>query len=319
MLKIQRLLYLKIDKMSIDTNNRICFKKKISYNKISYNNIKTKKNYYKSYKMTRTVYLYNISKNFRFNRSYLCLLTKQNSPDYIGELNIDENCNSVSFYHIIGQKNGKIISNEIGTWNKQEFLTLNKEKIFIENNEYYGDTTVEIETLSHENDFDTAIITYLQPSKYCCIGAQDFFYTYVEELTIKDITISFEELLQKLSVVPETMEINVMEVEICTNSYEFMRGNLHSTKIEEYYFPYYNTSINYDNKINIIFNPLTRYHHSNSHNRSSMSEEPKIIKTENVTDKEIILKIYNLLKSYTEYNLAISKFSEDEILSSYLN
>lgn len=269
--------------------------------------------------MPKTVYLYNISKNFRFERAYLCLITKQNSPAYIGELTIEDDCNFVSFSHIIQQKDRKLFSNEVSICNKEQFLRENQEKSLIQNNEYYGktykkDIIVEIKTISHENNFDEAIITYLQPSEYCCIGAQDFFYSYVENLSIKDITISEEELIQKLNVVPDSIELHVMKIEVCTNPYLLSRGHFSSHKIQEYYFPYYNTSISSYNDLNINFNPLSRYNRRKSPGEIYIVEEPKVIRKETITDKVKILKVYNLIKSYLGHNVAVSNFYEEETI-----
>lgn len=269
--------------------------------------------------MQKTIYLYQVSNNFRFDREYLCTTTKQYSDKYIGELNIPIDDNFVSFAHLIYQdKNNKVTKNEIYITNRDIFLNNNLPIVFKDNNEYYQRKygkfkkeneeieTIDVKILNHLNRNNDAKIYYLKPLKHCCIGGQPIFYNYVENLPIEDKIISLYELQKRLLIgIPESIEIKTMSLEISSDPYNSFRGHNCNTTIDEIYIPIWNISINNYGCNNILFN--RQYKHDRSEHTSYTQREAIESSSEIILDDKL-KKMYNLILAYVNYQIASEEF-----------
>ena len=247
----------------------------------------------------KIVYIYSLAQNYRFDKEYFASSIFQfdtdvykqghshtNSPlkIYIGCLKIPSDSKVVSFAHNI-IKSTDVPINEIFLANKEEYL----------NNAYTGDVSI-INKIEYNCD-----ITYIEPNNHNDISHQNKIYTYVNNLKIIDLPITYFYLynilsqpfdfivIKKLAVFPEHKIIHTsrgcIEIEYPT---------------EEYYIEKYNIAFNTEdsyNKYTIIFDTLTSDKYINS----------ELIK-EIVLNREDLINLHKIILSYAIYNLNMEKF-----------
>jgi len=141
---------------------------------------------------------------------------------------------------------------------------------------------------------------------------QDIFYMYIENLLIEDKIVSLKELIRRMDTCPETLDVDIMNVDISTNPYNSMRGHNCNKVIEEYYFPLYNTSINKYNGLNIIFNPGDRYGKKGSGNFCDQKEAVNV-RTETIRGDEVS-KIYHLIQSYAIHHSLLYQYKQNNLI-----
>uniref|UniRef100_A0A6C0AE61 Uncharacterized protein n=1 Tax=viral metagenome TaxID=1070528 RepID=A0A6C0AE61_9ZZZZ len=251
----------------------------------------------------KTVYLYQTSGNFKYEREYLCLTTKQDSDFYIGEIEIPENVDKISFAHTISDESNIFFTD------KDTFLNDNLIKCKISINEYYkknyGDNKKDIEIIDVQifnviNRLNDCIIHYIEPLKYCCISKQETFYNYIENIQVEDRIITTKELERRMLLgIPESVEMKTMCMEISTDVTYSFRGLNMNKSIKELYFPIWNIGINYhSNTQKILFNVEKRYKRSNSKNTVHLQKEAYEIKSEIIFGDKLN-KIYKTILSFS--------------------
>lgn len=162
---------------------------------------------------------------------------------------------------------------------KISFVCSNVYQSYLENAKYLGkfEVPIDYETVSfcYENgkcnEYDTEEF-FKKTQDYERIDKDDsstVFYNedtfYVYQLPIKDIVLSWDELLRKTELVWDTeLKLDRYAIQITSNPYQTMRNRNSCLYLaQEFYSSELNVSMNCEGKLNILLNSTHRYNNDN--------------------------------------------------------